>query len=72
MGENGLLSGLVCHCSLLNWSSDHRGANWRGITSTSLDGMLATDTDTFSWNNERPAPDEGLFFFFFSLDKMEQ
>lgn len=40
-----LLSGLVFHCSLLNWPSYHREANWRGITSTSLNDMLAADTE---------------------------
>lgn len=45
--EVWLLRGLVCHCSLLNWSSYHRGANWRGITSMGLDGMLATDTEVW-------------------------
>lgn len=40
-----LSSGLVCHYWLLHWSSSHRGANWRGITSTSPNDMLATDTE---------------------------
>lgn len=43
--EASALSGLFFHCWLLNWSSYHREANWRGITSTSPNDMLATDTE---------------------------
>lgn len=55
-------SGLVFHRSLFNWSSYHREVNRSRITSTSLNDMLATDTEDSPFSSNESNASQWLSF----------